>query len=109
MESTMTRRAHKMVPTIAACALAAACLAASPARARMLGSFDAADTNHDGRVTFQEFDAYEIPRLMAANGPLAQRFKALSPEQQAARLQQRFGRLDSGGKGYLDRNDWNGD
>lgn len=109
MESTVTRRARKMVSRIAACALAAAPLAASPAQARMLGSFDAAEANHDGRVTFQEFDAYESQRLMGADGPLAQRFKELSPEQQTARLQQRFNRLDSGEKGYLDRSDWNGD
>lgn len=105
----MTRRAHKTVSRIAAFALAAAPLAASPAQAGMLGSFDAADANHDGRVTFQEFDAYESQRLMTANGPLAQRFKELGPEQQTARLEQRFDRLDSGDKGYLDRNDWNGE
>jgi Ca2+-binding EF-hand superfamily protein len=41
-------------------------------------------------------------------GRMAQRFKQLSPQEQAARLQQRFAKMDSAHKGYLDRNDWSG-
>ena len=77
------------------------------AQAQMKGNFDAADINHDGRVTLQEYEAYATNRLMAANGRLAQKFKQMSPQQQAARLQQRFEKLDHGHKGYVDRNDWN--
>ncbi len=93
---------------LASLALVMTVAGAPQAQARNLGSFDAADANHDGRVTLQEFEAYETGRLMAANGPLAQRFKALSPEQQSARIEQRFQTLDSGDKGYLDQADWNG-
>jgi len=71
----------------------------------MKGNFDDADANHDGRVTFQEYEAYTANRLMAANGPRVQSFKQLSPQEQAARLQQRFEKRDNGHKGYLDRND----
>jgi len=72
----------------------------------MLGSFDDADTNHDGHVSLQEFEAYATPRLLATNSRRAQRFRSLSPQQQAAVLQRRFDRMDHGHKGYLDRNDW---
>jgi outer membrane protein len=69
-------------------------------------SFDEADVNHDGRVTLQEFETYATHRLMAATGPVAQKFKHLSPQDQEARLQKRFEKVDKGHKGYLDRADW---
>lgn len=93
---------------LASLALVLLVAGAPPAEARNLGSFAAADANHDGRVTLQEFEAYETARLMAANGPMAERFKALSPQEQAARIEQRFDKLDSDDKGYLDQADWNG-
>ena len=96
MESIMTKLANMR-------------MAGTPATAAQLkGNHDAADANHDGRVTLQEYEAYATSRLMAANGRMAQRFKQLSPQEQAARLQQRFAKMDSAHKGYLDRNDWNG-
>ena len=83
-------------------------LAASPALAApKLGDFAAADVNHDGQVSLQEFESYETQRLMQAHGMLAQRFQQLSPQQQQAALQKRFNKLDSGAKGYLNQNDWN--
>ena len=48
------------------------------ARAQMKGDFDAADANHDGRVTFEEFATYAHQQLDVANGAKAQRFKQLS-------------------------------
>ena len=78
------------------------------AQAQIRGNFNDADANHDGHVTLQEFEVYATSRLMAANGPMARRFKQLSPADQAARLQVRFDRLDRGHKGFLDQNDWNG-
>ena len=72
------------------------------------GNFDDADANHDGRVSLQEFEDYATKRLAAANGRMAERFKQLSPQEQADRLQKRFNKLDHGQKGYLDRNDWSG-
>ena len=62
----------------------------------------AADANHDGRVTLQEFESWATDRLMAADGPRAQRFKELTPQQQAAVLQHRFDKLDVNNQGYLD-------
>jgi Ca2+-binding EF-hand superfamily protein len=92
-----------------AIALVAVFAGAAWAQAQMRrGNFADADANHDGHVTLQEFEAYAAARLMAANGPVAQRFKELSPQDQTARLQQRFEKLDRGGKGYLDRSDWDG-
>ena len=95
---------------IAVLCAAVALLGAGFARAQPvppLGSFAAADANHDGRVTLQEFETYERARLLAAHGLLARRFRALSPQQQTARLQRRFRQLDTGSKGYLDPTDWN--
>jgi Ca2+-binding EF-hand superfamily protein len=102
----MIRRMDRIPAGVAALAVAVALFAAPGAEAQMKGKFDDADANHDGRVTFQEYQAYVTSRLAAANGPRAQKFKALSPQDQAARLQQRFETLDSGHKGYLDRDDW---
>jgi hypothetical protein len=39
------------------------------------GNFHNADTDHDGHVTLQEFEACAMNRLAAANGPRAQAFK----------------------------------
>jgi Ca2+-binding EF-hand superfamily protein len=89
-------------------ALAAVLLGTPVVQAQVRGNFDDADTNHDGHVTLQEYETYTTNRLMQANGPRAQQFKQLSPDEQAARLQRRFNKLDKGQKGYLDRNDWNG-
>lgn len=83
------------------CAVGMPVAAAQPA-----GDFDVADTNHDGRVSLQEFEAYASQRLLAAYGRRAQRFRSLSPQEQSAALQRRFDRLDHGHKGYLDRSDW---
>jgi len=83
-------------------------LAACATHAQMKGNFDDADANHDGKVTLQEYKDYVTNRLSAANGPLALRFKQLSPEDQAQRLQKRFNKMDHGHKGYLDRDDWSG-
>ena len=95
-------------PRLAVLALVVAFAAAPAAHARMLGDFDSADANQDGRVTLQEYEAYVTSRLTTANGPRAQKFKRLSPQEQAVRLQRRFEAMDKGHKGYLDRNDWNG-
>lgn len=103
----MTRPAMKMVARFAALAIAVTLGCLPAAQARMRGSFDDADANHDGRVTLQEFVAYASQRLATANGPGAQRFHQLSAQQQSALLQRRFDRTDNGHKGYLDRNDWN--
>jgi len=81
---------------------------ASAAQAQAKGNFDDADTNKDGRVTLQEFTAYATQRLAAANGRMSSKFKQLSPDEQAARIQKRFEKLDHAHKGYLDRNDWKG-
>jgi hypothetical protein len=81
---------------------------ACAAHAQMKGNFDDADANHDGHVTLQEYKDYVTNRLATANGRIAQKFKQLSPEEQAERLQKRFDKMDHGQKGYLDRKDWSG-
>lgn len=91
-----------------ALAIIAALMAAPSAYAKNLGDFNIADAKHDGHVTLQEFSTYETQRLQASNGLMAQRFKQMTPQEQEARLQARFKKLDSGNKGYLDQNDWNG-
>jgi Ca2+-binding EF-hand superfamily protein len=84
------------------------CLVFTAAQAQMKGDFDAADSNHDGHVSFEEFAAYATQQLDNANGRKAQKFKQLSGEQQTTVLRKRFGRADRRHKGYLDRGDWSG-
>lgn len=93
---------------LALLALVATILCVNTANAQMKGNFDAADANHDGRVTLQEFESYATQQLMSANGFRAQRFREMSPQQQQAVLQKRFTSMDHGSKGYLDRGDWTG-
>ena len=70
--------------------------------------FTRADVNHDGRVTFQEFESFVGNRMLKARGQRAQKFQALDPEQQVMLLQKRFQKLDRGHKGYLEPADWQG-
>ena len=93
---------------IATLVAAAALVTAAPVQAQAKGNFDDADANRDGHVSLQEFEAYATQRLMARSGRLARRFQKLSPEQQRARLEKRFHKLDRDNKGYLDKNDWTG-
>jgi Ca2+-binding EF-hand superfamily protein len=102
----MFHDAKRSVAHLAALALLTILLGASTAHARMRGNFDEADANHDGRVTLQEFEAYVTRRLANVNGPRAQRFRQLSTQEQAARIQQRFNRMDPDHKGYLNRSNW---
>jgi outer membrane protein len=97
-------RRLSMTATALACVVLFAGTRVAHSQAR--ASFDEADANHDGRVTLQEFETYATKRLMAATGPVAQKFKHLSPQDQEARLQKRFEEADKGHKGYLDRTDW---
>lgn len=103
----MNRSNHRTmrVPTLVA---VAGLMVACAAQAQMKGNFDDADVDHDGKVTLQEYKDYVTNRLSTANGRLARRFKQLSPEDQAQRLQKRFNKMDHGEKGYLDRRDWSG-
>ena len=95
-----------MHPFIAALAFATAIATLSSAHAAPANRFDKADANHDGRVTLQEFEAFTGNQLMSGNGKAAQKFKQLGPDQQAARLQRRFQKLDRDHKGYLTREDF---
>lgn len=98
------KRFASAVSLIAAIGIMGACTA----HAQMKGNFDDADANHDGHVTLQEYKDYVTSRLATADGRVAQRFKQLTPEEQAARLEKRFNKMDHGRKGYLDRKDWSG-
>jgi hypothetical protein len=83
-----------------------ASLALTAVQAQMKGDFDAADANHDGHVTFDEFSTYAKQQLGGANSRRARRFKLLSTDQQDAALRKRFDQADRNHKGYLDRSDW---
>lgn len=83
-----------------------ATLGLAPLAYAMKGSFAAADANHDGKVTLTEFEAYATRMLMVSSGFAASRFQKMSPAQQAAVLQERFEKADSGHKGYLTPEDW---
>lgn len=105
------RRGSRPTPACALLTALAVVVASSwwalPARAGTPDTFDLADTNHDGRVSLTEFEAFVTERLMQGHGRAAREFRRLSPEAQRARLESRFQLLDRGHKGYLDRDDWN--
>lgn len=103
MSRSNSRRSIKFVIFAMA---AATVFGVTAAEAKMAGSFSAADANHDGRVTLQEFQAYATTQMLASNGRRAERFKEMSPQERAARIQHRFEKLDSGNKGYLVASDW---
>ncbi|MCQ9154193.1 EF-hand domain-containing protein [Acidomonas methanolica] len=73
---------------------------------RRMASFQAADANHDGRVSQEEFEAFAKARLASSGGMRAAMFGRLPPEEQKARLDEKFAQMDSGGKGYLTPDDW---
>lgn len=82
--------------------LLAAALALAPLAASAAGNrFNKIDANHDGRITFAEFESAMGRRLMSGQGKAAQKFQQMSPAQRSARIQRRFDRLDEARKGYL--------
>jgi MipA family protein len=97
----------RLLPMIgAALALLVLFAGARAAHSQTQSTFDDADTNHDGRVTLQEFQDYATKLLEEATGPAARKFKQLTPQEQETRIQNRFNKADKGHKGYLDRSDW---
>jgi Ca2+-binding EF-hand superfamily protein len=79
---------------------AAAAVALLPLSAQA-GRFEKADANRDGRVTFQEFETQTNRQMTKGKGKMAEKFRQLSPQQRAKRIQRRFHRLDEANKGYL--------
>jgi hypothetical protein len=94
--------------TVATLALAISLAAGAQAQPSSNARFSRADVNHDGRVTFQEYESFVGNRMMKAKGPRAEKFRSLNPEQQVSLLQKRFQKLDHGHKGYLEPADWQG-
>lgn len=89
-------------------ALAGAARAQSrdPQQDRRLASFQAADTNRDGRISRDEFEAFARARIAASGGMRAAMFGRMDPDQQKARLEERFFQMDDDHKGYLTPADW---
>ncbi|MBB2168331.1 EF-hand domain-containing protein [Gluconacetobacter aggeris] len=73
---------------------------------RRMASFQAADANHDGRVSQDEFEAFARARMASSGGMRAAMFSRLAPEDQKARLDEKFAQMDTSGKGYLTPDDW---
>jgi Ca2+-binding EF-hand superfamily protein len=93
--------------TVFVLATAVAAVALLPLSAQAAGGrFNKADANRDGRVTLQEFETLTNHQMMNGRGQRAEKFRQLSPQQRAKRVQRRFYRLDEGGKGYLTRGDF---
>ncbi|WP_086644487.1 EF-hand domain-containing protein [Acetobacter sp. DsW_063] len=69
-------------------------------------SFRSADTNRDGRISEEEFEAFVKIRLGSSGGMRAAMFNRLTPEEQKARLDEKFAQMDASGKGYLTLDDW---
>jgi hypothetical protein len=87
--------------------LCAAALTFTPLAASAAGKrFNQIDANHDGRVTFAEFEQAVARKMMSGEGRRADKFRQLSPTQRSAQLQRRFDRLDEGHKGYLTPGDF---
>ena len=91
--------------TLALLAAAAIALGAAAAHARD-GRFQRMDADHNGRVSFAEFDSFTTQKMMRGSGKQATKFRQLSPEKRARRIQRRFHRLDEANKGYLTRDDF---
>ena len=85
---------------------AVAAVALLPLSAQAAGRFEKTDLNGDGRVTLQEFEAQTTRQMMNGRGKQAEKFRQLSPQQRAKRIQRRFQRLDEARKGYLTRADF---
>lgn len=71
--------------------------------------FIAADTDHDGKLSFDEFKAL-VQRLearRAAKHPdAASRVAKLTPDQLDARLHKRFDRIDADHDGFIETAEW---
>ena len=68
--------------------------------------FNDADTNHDGRLSFDEFDT-EVRKILASRNDFSSRgFAMLPTSAQDAVLNDEFRKMDHGQKGYLNVNDW---
>jgi len=85
-----------MKVTLALLAAAAISLVAAGAEARD-GRFKRMDANHDGRVSYAEFESFtgQQPKM-----------RQLDAQKRAKRIQRRFHRLDEAKKGYLTRDDF---
>ena len=63
MAPSTVRRSLRIAALVTVMAFGAGCAV----HAQVRGNFDDADTNHDGHVTLQEFQAYATARLAAAS------------------------------------------
>jgi hypothetical protein len=73
---------------------------------RRAASFKAADANGDDRVSQEEFEAFAKAQLANTGGMRAMMFNRLSPDDQKARLDERFAKMDTAGKGYVTMDEW---
>ena len=69
-------------------------------------SFSMADKNHDGKISFDEFDVYVRDYLSKKNNFESSGFFILSHTTQEEVLKDRFNKMDVGHKGYLLPNEW---
>lgn len=69
-------------------------------------SFSIADKNHDGRISFDEFETYVRNYLREKNNFEASGFSMLSHSTQEAVLKDHFDKMDIGHKGYLLPREW---
>jgi len=95
----MTRWTILALTTVISCAA----LAAEGVTPRP--SFDAADTNHDGRVSLEEFQS-SMQKFLEKRAAEGGRARLRSPEQRTKGIQRVFARLDSNGDGTLDATEW---
>ncbi|WKC16518.1 EF-hand domain-containing protein [Acetobacter pasteurianus] len=68
--------------------------------------FNDADTNHDGCLSFDEFNT-EVRKILSSRDDFSSRGFAMLPiSAQDAVLNDEFHKMDHGQKGYLNVNDW---
>lgn len=81
----------------------------APSTAQPPRAFTAADTDHDGRLSFAEFKAmvrrFEARRATRHPEAAAQMAK-LTPEQLDTRLHKRFDRIDTDHDGFIEPAEW---
>ncbi|MBS0966476.1 EF-hand domain-containing protein [Acetobacter okinawensis] len=74
--------------------------------AERIDAFRSADANHDGRLSYEEFEK-EVRTILENKDDFEGRgFRLLGEETQKAILNERFRKMDIGNKGYLVLSDW---
>jgi len=86
-------------------AFVASCAALAAEGVTPRPSFEAADINHDGKVSLEEFQS-SMQKFLEKRAAEGGRARLRSPEQRTRGIQRVFAKLDGNGDGILDATEW---